>query len=237
MDHPCHSKTNYAPLFCGLFILTVLVIFNIYSYHSSYQKYRTTTGYSRWSRQMTTWNAYLSGILLVLGTVGLKNKHVNFIRLSAALVIYGLFTNWFVLSARWYWFRLPRYNMPLHYLLADLWFHFCIPVVYTYFAFVLFINSCSESVKSVQEIIIAIMLFMITIVIWYMTNVGVYNINKKKFPWPYPNGAGILHKDNEEKVEPEYSKLLVSILNILAVVMYGVFFWITVPRNELKVKL
>jgi len=184
---------------------------------------------------MTTWNAYISGFVLVLASIGIKNKQINMIRLSVALVIYGLLTNWFVLTARWYWFRMPRYNMPLHFLLADMWFHFCIPVIYTYFAFVLFVGSCSETVKSVQEILMAILLFFVTIVVWYLTNVGVFHIDSKKFPWPYPNGAGLLHKNDEENTQPEYFKLIASIVNILAVVLYGVFFWIVTPRNSVKI--
>lgn len=226
----CSPKHNYAPLLCGLFILLVLVIFNVYIFQSSFQKYCTTTMYSRWARQLTTWNAYLSGMVLVFSTIGVKSKNVNVVRLSVSLLVFSFMMNWFVLTARWYWFKLPEHrSTPLRYIMADLWFHFCIPVVFTYFSFVTLFHSCTESVKSVHELLLGLVLFLFTIFIWYIANMGAFNADKETFPWPYPNGAGSVVKDI---AEPKIEKLGLSILNILAVVAYGIFFWKATPRNH-----
>jgi len=222
------------PKIVGYFMFFILVTLNLFLRFVSHKKFTTSTSYSRYTRQFTTWNAYITCFLLILCDTENKSK---FTKLFISFLIYGVLNNWFVLTARWYWFKLPNHTLPLSWILSDLWFHLLVPIVYTFFAMYLIQSSGIQQTQS--EYLIALCLFVCTLLVWYILNLGGVMYSPKTLPWPYSNGAGSLPPSTSNKANCQENasdtshvlKIGLTFLNVTIVLLYGWWFWKSVPRN------
>jgi hypothetical protein len=231
------------PKIVGYFMFFILVTLNIFLRFVCYKKFSTSTSYSRYTRQFTTWNAYITCFLLILCDTIQRNQ---FTKIFISFLIYGVLTNWFVLTARWYWFKLPNHKLPLSWILSDLWFHLIVPIVYTFFA--MYLIQVSGIQQTASEYVLAVCFFFCTLIVWYLLNLGGMMYSPNSYPWPYANGAGSLNgngnkngNENGNKNDngnennnfdfKHLIKLGFTFLNILLVLLYGWWFWRTVPRN------
>lgn len=218
MDPSTNANSN--PKIIGYFIFLILITLNLFLRFVSHKKFQTSSSYNRYTRQFTTWNAYITSFILILcGNVQSITK------LQISIILFGFLTNWFVLTARWYWFKLPNHTLPLSWILSDLWFHLLIPIVYTFYAMYILQNSSIQ--QTISEYILAIVFFMGILSIWYTLNIGIMYYSPNQFPWPYCNGAGIDVKSSVKQV----FKFALTFLNICIVLLFGWCFWKSVPRN------
>lgn len=219
------------PKVIGYFMFFILVLLNLFLRLVSHKKFTTSTSYTRYTRQFTTWNAYITSFLLILCDTVHKSQYT---KLYISLILYGVLTNWFVLTARWYWFKLPNHKLPLSWILSDLWFHLLVPIVYTFYA--MYLLQASGIQQTISEYVLAIALFICTLFVWYFLNLGGSMYSPKMFPWPYTNGAGSVSTSASATMESNSHllKLGLTFLNIAIVLMYGWWFWKAVPRNFLS---
>jgi hypothetical protein len=207
------------PQIIGYFMFFILILLNIFLRFISHKKFSTSSSYNRYTRQFTTWNAYITSFLLIFCS---KTRHDT---IKVAFIIYGILTNWFVLTARWYWFKLPNHTFPLSWILSDLWFHLIVPIVYTFFA--MYMIQQSNINKRLSEYVMALAIFLCTLTIWYTLNIGTFLYSSTMFPWPYNNSAGTNLKNNPG----QQFKFALTFLNIVIVLFYGFWFWNSIPRT------
>jgi hypothetical protein len=100
--------------------------------------------------------------------------------------------------------------------------------------------------QTASEYVLAVCFFFCTLIVWYLLNLGGMMYSPNSYPWPYANGAGSLNgnengnengnKNGNENGNNNFDfkhliKLGFTFLNITLVLLYGWWFWRTVPRN------